>query len=127
MLFFQTLIILRLADIPLDENTNSAPSCKIGDVCPDRAWVFAFGWSFCLLALAIFFISAIIELTKGIRKQVAYPNKILSNHLSLHPPLHLPLLPAFVLRRARSVWSGEPRPGALFTAYAVFLGRVPVV
>ena len=66
ILNFQTLIILRLADIPLDENTNSAPSCKNGDVCPDRAWVFAFGWSFCLLALAIFFISAIIELTRQI-------------------------------------------------------------
>ena len=67
ILNFQTLIILRLADIPLDENTNSVPSCsENNDVCPDRAWVFAFGWLLCLLALAIFFISAIIELTRQI-------------------------------------------------------------
>ena len=66
MLIFQTLIILRLGDIPLDENTNSAPSCENNDICPDRAWVFVFGWLLCLLALAIFFISAIVELARQI-------------------------------------------------------------
>ena len=45
----------------------------------------------------------------------------------IHPPPHLPLLPAFVLRGARSVRPGEPRTGALLAAYASFLGRVPKV
>ena len=67
MLIFQTLIILRLGDIPLDQNTNSASSCcENNDDCPDRAWVFTFGWLLCLLALAILFISAIVELARQI-------------------------------------------------------------
>ena len=65
------MMILRLGDIPLDQNTDSGVrSCgeetdgeSISLInCPDTIWVYAFGWTLCIVGLLIFLIAAFHEL-----------------------------------------------------------------
>ena len=65
------MLILRLGDIPLDQNTDSGVRSCGGTIdsasvlmtnCPDTIWVYAVGWTMCLVGLLIFLISSFHEL-----------------------------------------------------------------
>ena len=65
------MLILRLGDIPFNQNSNTGEiccgdlsnnECMMTESCSDTAWVYALGWALCLLALVVFVIAAIVEL-----------------------------------------------------------------
>ena len=64
-------MILRLGDVPLEQNTNSSVRSCGGTTdsesvsltnCPDTIWVYAVGWTLCLVGLLVFLIAAFYEL-----------------------------------------------------------------